>query len=50
MGPGVEWCHARKLRVNVWTVDTPDEMRRLIALGVDGIITDEPDVLGAIVR
>ena len=40
----------RKLRVNVWTVDAPDEMRRLIAPGVDGIITDVPDVLGAIVR
>jgi glycerophosphoryl diester phosphodiesterase len=46
----VRWCHVRKLRVNVWTVDEPDKMRRLIALGVDGIITDVPDVLGALVR
>lgn len=46
----VKWCHARKLRVIVWTVDEPAEMKRLIALGVDGIITDVPDVLGAIVR
>jgi glycerophosphoryl diester phosphodiesterase len=46
----VKWCHARKLRVNVWTVNEPDEMKRLISLGVDGIITDVPDVLGAIVR
>jgi glycerophosphoryl diester phosphodiesterase len=42
----VKWCHARKLRINVWTVDDPAEMKRLIALGVDGIITNKPDVLG----
>ncbi len=29
-------------RVNVWTVNEPDTMRRLLALGVDGIITDYP--------
>jgi glycerophosphoryl diester phosphodiesterase len=46
----VRWCHRRRLRVNVWTVDAPDEMRRLIALGVDGIITNKPDVLGAMAR
>ena len=46
----VKWCHARKLRVNVWTVNEPVEMKRLISLGVDGIITDVPDVLGALIR
>jgi len=46
----VKWCRARRLRVNVWTVDEPAEMKRLIALGVDGIITNVPDVLSAIVR
>lgn len=39
------WARKRGYRVNTWTVDEPDEMRRLIALGVDGIITDVPDVL-----
>jgi len=46
----VRWCRTRKLHVNVWTVNEPAEMKRLIALGVDGIITDAPDVLSALVR
>jgi glycerophosphoryl diester phosphodiesterase len=31
--------------VNVWTVDDPDEMRRLVREGVGGIMTDRPDLL-----
>lgn len=33
------------LRLVPWTVNDPDDMRRLIALGVDGITTDYPDRL-----
>lgn len=40
----VAWCHRRGKRVNAWTVNDPDEMRRLFRLGVDGLITDRPDV------
>lgn len=36
------------LRVGAWTVNEPEEMRRLIALGVDAICTDRPDILAGL--
>lgn len=38
-------AHERNLRVDVWTIDDPVEMDRLIKMGADGIITDRPDLL-----
>jgi glycerophosphoryl diester phosphodiesterase len=36
-------CHKRKIRIIPWTVNTVEEMKKLKAMGVDGIITDYPD-------
>ncbi len=41
----MRWAKRKGYRVNTRTVNDPQEMRRLLDLGVDGIITDVPDVL-----
>ena len=38
-------CRREGIAVNTWTVDDPGIMRRLIDQGVDGIVTNVPDVL-----
>ncbi len=42
-------CHSIGAEVHVWTVNDPDAMRALLALGVDGIMTDRPDLLNEVV-
>lgn len=39
----VDTCHNKGMKIIPWTVNTPEEMKGLAALGVDGIITDFPN-------
>jgi len=43
-------AHRRDLQVHVWTINDAAEMHRLLDLGVDGIMTDRPDVLKAVLE
>ncbi len=38
----VAWAHKKGLEINVWTVNEETQIRRLVMLGVDGLITDNP--------
>jgi glycerophosphoryl diester phosphodiesterase len=46
----IEEAHVLGLAVLPWTVNQPDDMRRLVAWGVDGLISDRPDLALAVVR
>lgn len=43
--PLVAALHVGGWRVNVWTVDRPEAIRRVVALGVDGVISNRPDLV-----
>jgi glycerophosphoryl diester phosphodiesterase len=38
-------CHSVGLRVDFWVIDAPDEAKRLLELGADGIMTNDPKVI-----
>jgi len=44
----VREAHRSGLRIDVWTIDDEAAMRRLLSWGVDGIMTDRPDILAGI--
>ena len=46
----VDRIHRRGWQLFVWTVNRPAEMRRLIAWGVDGLITNHPDQALALIE
>jgi glycerophosphoryl diester phosphodiesterase len=46
----VEAAHASGVRVDAWTINQPGEMRRLLDLGVDVIMTDRPETLAHVLE
>jgi glycerophosphoryl diester phosphodiesterase len=46
----VDTIHEQGRHLWIWTIDEEDEMRRLLELGVDGIMTNRPDVLDELMR
>ncbi len=45
----VQQAHRADLRVVTWTLNQPEQMRAALAAGVDGVMTDYPDRLRAVV-
>lgn len=43
-------AHRQGIRVHVWTINDAPAMELLLDLGVDGIVTDQPDVLRAVLE
>ncbi|MFP3949131.1 MAG: glycerophosphodiester phosphodiesterase [Gemmatimonadota bacterium] len=41
-------AHRANIPIHVWTVDDPDDMRRFLDWGIDGIQTDRPDRLARV--
>ncbi len=41
----IDAAHDHNIAVHYWTINDPDEMRELIELGADGIMTDYPHLL-----
>ena len=49
-GPDVSRLHRRHLAVIPYTINRESTMERVIDLGVDGIITDDPDLLALVAK
>lgn len=45
----VKEAHAKHLLIHTWTIDRGKDMKKLIALGVDAIITNKPDLARKVV-
>lgn len=46
----IEKCHRLGLAVDYWVVNDPEEAKRLLGAGADGIITDDPRAIAAVFR
>ncbi len=46
----IDRAHRRNIAVQYWTINDADEMRRLIELGCDCIMTDDPELLKSVLE
>lgn len=46
----VHYAQRHGIAVHVWTINEPVEMHRLLDMGIDGIVTDHPDRMRAVVE
>ena len=44
----MDTAHKHNLAVHYWTINDPEEMRMLIGIGADGIMTDYPHRLAEV--
>jgi len=44
----VQQCHTKKMKVVPWTINTVEQMNKLINMGVDGVISDYPDLFAQV--
>lgn len=46
----IKRAHRRNIAVQYWTINDADEMRELIELGCDCIMTDNPELLSSVLE
>ncbi len=46
----IRWCKKRNLILQIWTVNEADEMKRLFKAGIDGIFSDNAELVRDIAR
>ena len=46
----IDAVHRAGAHIHLWTVNEPGDMRRFIDMGVDGIVTDRPDLLNEVLN
>jgi glycerophosphoryl diester phosphodiesterase len=44
----IDVCHTAKMKIVPWTVNTKEEIQKLVDMGVDGIISDYPDLFSQV--
>ena len=43
-------CHERGIEINTWTVNEEADIRHMAEMGVEGIISNYPDLCGKIIK